>query len=116
MPLPQVHGMFAVSEDTPVKTISVRSGTLLCFTLAAQDNNGSQQQFHKYGASLFVKDEDLDKWKSRVEPGNVFLVQGGEWRMMEKEGYKFPIPSLSLNSFNFKLLKTAWWAEDKPDE
>jgi len=116
MPLPQVYGMFSLSDDPPVKLVEVRSGALLCFTLVAQDGNSQQQPLHRYNSSLYLRPEDVDKWRKRLEPGRVFLISGGEWRMTEKADYKFPFPQLSLTAYNFKPLKTPWWVEDEPEE
>ena len=115
MPLPQVYGLFSLAEEPAVRAIEVKSGMLLVFTLVAQDRLESNQPIHKYNTSLFVKNEELDKWKQRLESGKVFLVSGGEWRVTQKDDYKFGISQLSLNTFNFKALKTPWWVEDKPE-
>lgn len=116
MPLPQVYGLFSLSEE-PVRAIEVRDGMLLCFTLVAQDSNpNNNQPLHRYNSSLYVKTDEIDKWKKRLEAGRVFLVSGGEWKMTQKEDFKNPIPGLKLKTSNFKVLKTPWWAEDSPEE
>ena len=114
MPLPQVYGLFSLSED-PIKAIEVGSGTLLCFTLVAQDRAESKQALHRYNSNLYVKGDEIDKWKARLEPAKVFLVSGGEWKMTQKDDYKYGIPILSLSPYNFKALKTPWWAEGEPE-
>jgi hypothetical protein len=108
--------MFSLAEEPAVRAIEVKNGMLLCFTLVAQSSNGERQKFHRYNSSLYVRHDDVEKWKKRLEPGKVFLITGGEWRMPQKDDFKFPIPQLSLTAYNFKALKTPWWVEDNPDE
>jgi len=64
---------------------------------------------HRYQANLWVPTEEIAEWEERIQPGNVFLVESGQWRMKEYEGGKYPIPILELNRFNLRFLKRPPW-------
>jgi hypothetical protein len=107
-----VHGLVVVPAEPALKMTETnqKPGAFLSFSLVSLDDKKTP---HRYQANLWVPENEIDEWKNKIEPGNVFHIVNGKWQMREYEGGKFPIPQLSLDRFNFKKLVTPAWMENK---
>lgn len=106
--LPTVTGLFAIPSEVNLKMFETGKGSYLSFSLIA-DSGDKKQQYHRYNANMWVPNTEVSKWTDKLKTGNIFLLAGGEWRMKESEGSKYPFPILSIDYNKFKQLKTPLW-------
>jgi hypothetical protein len=111
-----VYGLVVVPSEPALKiteTNNQKPGAFLSFVLVSLDDKKIP---HRYQANLWVPESEVEEWRSKIEPGNVFHITNGKWQMREYEGGKFPIPQLNLDRYNFKKMKEPMWTETKKEE
>ena len=108
-----VNGLVVIPEEMNMRRNDVKDGSYLSFVVVSQDY---KKQQHRYQASIFIREKEVDEWEKKIQPGNVFNIEHGYWEMKEYEGGKYPIPQIRLNSYNFKKLKTAFWLDQEEME
>lgn len=107
-----VYGMVVIPSEPQLRITEGSKGSYLNFQVVSQDN---KKTIHRYNANLWIPNEEVNEWKDKVSPGNIFFISAGRWTMKEYEGGKYPIPQLNLDRFNFKKLVKPYWEEGKKE-
>jgi hypothetical protein len=105
-----VSGMVVIPSEPMLKTTETNKGNYLSFQVVSTDE---KRKAHRYQASMWVPSEEVDRWKNKIEPGNVFLINHARWSMRDNPDFKFPIPQLNIDRQHFKKLVTPFWMETK---
>jgi len=97
------HGLVRLPND-PQLTITPYSnkGFYFSFRVFSQD---STKKLYYYKCNLFVEEKDLDEWKTKLQPGNMFLIENAQIDSFTKEEWSGTIHAVKLSRFHFKLLK-----------
>jgi hypothetical protein len=106
----QCTGIVAIPEDHMLKEAPMGKGVYLDFNVVAQEKgNNGEVIFHRYHANMWVKEEELPRWREEIQHGNVFQIRTANWSSKVAEDQKYPFTILKLNSYNFVKLKVAMW-------
>ena len=108
-----VFGLIVIPSEPQLKITEGGKGSFLNLQVVSPDE---KKVVHRYNASMWVPNEEVEQWKEKLSPGNIFHITLAKWTMREYEGGKYPIPQLNLDRFNLKKLVRPYWMETEEDE
>jgi len=107
-----VSGIVVIPSEPRLRINESGKGSFINFDCVSID---AKKIKHRYSASMYVPQEEVDDWTAKIEAGNVFVINHGQWSMRDNPDFKYPIPQLNLDRFNFKKLVTPFWIEVQED-
>jgi hypothetical protein len=106
----QCSGIVAIPEDHMLKIAPYGKGSYFDFNVVAQEKtNEGEVVFHRYHANMWVKEEDVERWRGDIEHGNVFQIKTANWSSKIADDKQYPFTILKLSPYNFIRLKSALW-------
>jgi hypothetical protein len=100
--------MVVIPSEPALKMNEIKNGAYFNFNVVSIDH---KKITHRYNASMYVPDKEVDDWKKKIEPGNVFLINNAKWQMKDNPDFKYPLPQLQLDRFNTRKLIEPFWIE-----
>lgn len=108
-----VFGLIVIPSEPQLKIAEGNKGSFFNLQVVSPDE---KKVVHRYSASMWVPTKEVDEWKEKLVPGNIFHITAAKWAMREYDGGKYPIPQLTLDRYHLKKLVGAWWIESEEDE
>lgn len=113
-----IQGLIAIPEDPQVNIIKPASGAgfFINFRATSQGKVGNKTEYQYWNCSMWIPEEERNKWELALVSGNVFYIEHAEALSLPNTNNKYYNTKLKLEFNKVKKLQSALWLEEKVDK